>query len=69
MQQFKEEEITEPRPVPTLKEGTPTIVMLRYLKILDPVVSRNQKKISPDMAKIGDSAPDTKWKVNLMESI
>ena len=69
MQQFKEEEITEPIPIPTLKEGTPTIFMLRYLKILDPVVSRNQKKISLDMAKIGDSAPNTKWKVNLMESI
>ena len=35
-QQSNEEEVTEPRPELTLKEGTPKIVILRDLPILNP---------------------------------
>ena len=47
-------------------ERTPTIVMLREITILDPGEPRNQRKILLDMAKIGDGAPSTIWKENLM---
>ena len=43
LKQFKEEEVIEHIPPPTLKEGTPTRVMLRDLTILNPGESRNQR--------------------------
>ena len=67
LQHFNEKEVTESRPAPKIKEGAPTRVMLRELTILNPGESRNQKKILPDMDKIGGDAPMTRWKVNLME--
>ena len=44
LQQLKEEEITKPIPATTLKEGNPTIVMLRNLTILNPGKSINKRK-------------------------
>ena len=54
---FKKEEVTKPRPAPTLNKGTPTRVMLRVSTILNPVVSRNQSIILPEMSKIGIGDP------------
>ena len=46
LEQSKEEkEVIEPRPAPTLKEGNPTRVMLRYLTILNTGVSIDQRNI------------------------
>ena len=67
MQQSKKEEVTEPRPTPTLNEGTPTRVMLRELTISNPGVSINQGEILPEVSKIFGGAPITRRKVNLME--
>ena len=41
--------------------------MFRYLTILNPGESRNQRKKLPEMANIGVGAPSTRWKGNLME--
>ena len=41
--------------------------MLRELKIFNPDVQINQKKIFPEMANIGDGAPSTRYKGNFME--
>ena len=49
----------EPIPAQTLKEGTPTRVVLRNLKILNPGVSRKESKILPGMAKICGGSPST----------
>ena len=54
-------------PVPKLKEGSPTRVILRDLKIFNPVESINQRKRLPEMDKIGGDVPSTKWKGNSME--
>ena len=67
LQHSKEEEITELIPVPTLKEGNPARLILRDLTVLNPGVSRYQRKRLPDMAKIGDGDPSTIQKGNLME--
>ena len=59
LQQFKEEEVTEPRPASTIKEETPTRVMLRDLTILNTGYSRNQRIRLLEMANIGIGAPST----------
>ena len=59
--------VIEPRLPPTLKEGTPKIVMLRELTIVNTRESINKSKILTDMANIGGGAPSTKWKGNLMK--
>ena len=41
--------------------------MLRELKFFDPGMSRNQRKILPEMAKIGGGAPSKIQKRNFME--
>ena len=66
MKKYKEE-TTETRPAPTLKEGPPKRKMLRELTVLNPGMSRNQGKRSPEMAKIGGGAPSTIWKRKFIE--
>ena len=62
-----DEEVTEPRPAPTLNEGTPTRVMLRDSKISNPGESRNKRTRLPEMPNIGIGAPGTRGKGNLTE--
>ena len=59
MKQTKEDEETEPRPSPTLKEVNPKRFMLRDLTLLNPGVSRNQSGKLPETAKIDGVYPKT----------
>ena len=61
MKKSKGEEEEEPRSVPTIEEGTPTRVMLRYFPNLNPGVSINQGTILIDMDKIGGSFSSKIW--------
>ena len=67
LQQFNHLGSTEPKPSPTLKEGTPTRVLLRKLTILNTGESKNLRIILPEMARIGIGVPIKIWKGNLIE--
>ena len=59
MKHFKNEWVTETITPTTLKEGTPTRVILSYLAISNPGETRNQRIRLPEMANIGIGAPST----------
>ena len=69
LQNSKEEEEKEPIPAPTIKLGTPTRFILRYLATLNTVVSINLGKRLAEMSKIGGGPPITGWKGKFMECI
>ena len=47
LKKFREEEVTDPKPASTKKEGAPKRILLRDLTILNPVDSINKRVILP----------------------